>query len=315
MSQITCPNTPSCPSTPTCCSTPSCPSTPTRPSKSVCPGCHPVYQPNQLAHMDEGGCLYLDFSDEDFSNDEDDDNEDDEASMFPLTDLPQQNLCESFELETQESITDSSMDDLGFSEPKNGSVKSSISSVSSPFSEKTGSSSTHFPKRSEGVFKVINSDNVEETVECCICYDPISTEKNNCVTECGHQFCFKCLATSMMTNGCKCPCCRSPLVEISSDEEEEEDDDEETELDNDSIVSLEEDEIECDIVELTRRLKSKGFKMQDVLSMLLGRYIKDATDLTIFDLNQTFDTIVDEADNEAIENEAMGLEDNRKIVG
>jgi hypothetical protein len=263
--------------------------------------------------MDEGGCLYLDFSDEDFSNDEDDDNEDDEASMFPLTDLPQQNLCESFELETQESITDSSMDDLGFSEPKNGSVKSSISSVSSSFSEKTGSSSNKFPKRSEGVFKVINSDNVEETVECCICYDPISTEKNNCVTECGHQFCFKCLATSMMTNGCKCPCCRSPLVEISSDEEEE-DHDEETELDNDSIVSLEEDEIECDIVELTRRLKSKGFKMQDVLSMLLGRYIKEATDVTIFDLNHTFETIVDEADEEALENEAMGLEDSRTII-
>jgi len=269
--------------------------------------------------MDEGGCLYLDFSDEDLSNDEYDDNEDDEASMFPLTDLPQQNLCESFELETQESITDSSsMDDQGLLELQNGSVKSSISSVSSPFSEKTGSGSTNFPKRSEGVFKVINSDNVEETVECCICYDPISTEKNNCVTECGHQFCFKCLATSMMTNGCTCPCCRSPLVEMHSDDEEEDDedddDDEETELDNDSIVSLEEDEIECDISELTRRLESKGFKMQDVLSMLLGRYIKEATDITIFELNHTFETIVDEADNEAIENEAMGLEDSRTII-
>jgi hypothetical protein len=31
-----------------------------------------------------------------------------------------------------------------------------------------------------------------ESVECCICYEIIG-EKNNCVTECGPKFCFKCL--------------------------------------------------------------------------------------------------------------------------
>jgi hypothetical protein len=28
--------------------------------KKKCSGCYPTYQPNQLAHMDYGGCLYTD---------------------------------------------------------------------------------------------------------------------------------------------------------------------------------------------------------------------------------------------------------------
>ena len=159
----------------------------------------------------------------------------------------------------------------------------------------------------------LSSENQKDIVECCICYDPISTEKNNCVTECGHQFCFKCLATSMMTNGCKCPCCRSPLVEMSSDDEEDLDDDED---DDDMTLEEEEDEdeTECDIEELTRRLKANGFKMKDVLSMLLGRYTKGSSDIVMYDLNKKFDEIVDEADDEAVEQEAMGLEDRRIFV-
>jgi hypothetical protein len=29
--------------------------------KTKCPGCFPIFQPNQLAHMDKGGCLYLEY--------------------------------------------------------------------------------------------------------------------------------------------------------------------------------------------------------------------------------------------------------------
>ena len=29
--------------------------------KTKCPGCFPIFQPNQLAHMDKGGCLCLDY--------------------------------------------------------------------------------------------------------------------------------------------------------------------------------------------------------------------------------------------------------------
>lgn len=31
-----------------------------RNKKSCCSGCHPIFQPNQMAHMDPGGCLYED---------------------------------------------------------------------------------------------------------------------------------------------------------------------------------------------------------------------------------------------------------------
>lgn len=56
-----------------------------------------------------------------------------------------------------------------------------------------------------------------ETKECSICYDAIGN-KNSCVTECGHQFCFKCIATSMQYNN-KCPCCRSNLVDVPDKED------------------------------------------------------------------------------------------------
>jgi hypothetical protein len=143
--------------------------------------------------------------------------------------------------------------------------------------------------------------------ECCICYETIDTKKNNCVTECGHRFCFKCLATAMMNNK-TCPCCRSPLVESteSDDEEDEEyESDDETEMDQ----QYEDSDAECEIQELSARLEANGFKMQDILSMLLGRYVKGSSDAVIYEMNKKFDAMVDEADNEVEENIEMGKED------
>jgi hypothetical protein len=161
----------------------------------------------------------------------------------------------------------------------------------------------------------MSEETSEGTVECCICYEMINTKKNNCVTECGHQFCFKCLAKSMVHNGCACPCCRSPLVEELAEDSDTEEEDVDGDSDDDDDDDDDDDEIECDIEELTRRLKLSGFKMQDVLSMLIGRYVKGVSDLDIHASNQKFDSIIDDADGEVIEQEAMGLEDiNRCIV-
>lgn len=206
-----------------------------------CPGCYPIYQANQLAHMEPGGCLWCDY-----------------------------------QVENSQLTVEGSLDTL-FEEPM----------VSKEEEDK----------------KVVN--------ECCICYETIDSEKNNCVTECGHRFCFKCLATSMAHNNCTCPCCRSPLVESSEDSDEEEDEEDDNETEDLEEDDDEDEDIECDIVELTRRLESNGFKMQDVLAMLIGRYVKDSTDISIFDMNKKFDEIVDDADNEAIENVEMGQEDMR----
>jgi hypothetical protein len=51
-----------------------------------------------------------------------------------------------------------------------------------------------------------------------------------------------------------------------------------------------------------------------VLSLLLGRYPKGESDLAIFELNKKFDIILDEADNEALEQNAMGMEDIRILM-
>jgi len=151
------------------------------------------------------------------------------------------------------------------------------------------------------------------TSECCICYDTIDTQKNNCTTECGHKFCFKCLATSMVHNNFSCPCCRTQLVDTSEEEDDEGEEDEDEDDEDEEDDEYAEDAVECDIEELSRRLESQGFKMQDILAMLVGRYAKESTDIAIYEMNKRFDAIIDEADGEAFENDAMGQEDTRRM--
>jgi len=82
----------------------------------------------------------------------------------------------------------------------------------------------------------IMEDNETETditidsnqTECCICFELINKNKNNCITECGHMFCLKCLATTMYHDTWNCPYCRTslidvdPVAEVSDDEDDEE---------------------------------------------------------------------------------------------
>tara|TARA_B110000259_G_C13942758_1_gene373475 strand:+ start:507 stop:971 length:465 start_codon:yes stop_codon:yes gene_type:complete len=55
----------------------------------------------------------------------------------------------------------------------------------------------------------------KEIDTCPICLDEIG-EKNNCVTECGHKFCLKCLSIALQGNN-TCPMCRDELVSKSED--------------------------------------------------------------------------------------------------
>jgi hypothetical protein len=213
-----------------------------------CSGCFPIYQPNQLAHCEPGGCLFCDFQED-----------------------------------NDELIVEGSLDSL-------------------------------FGDSSEEDFTSENIKKEKDDNECCICYDTIDSQKNNCTTECGHKFCFKCLATSLVHNNFACPCCRTQLVESS--EESDEDSDNESESLSDEEENENYDDRECDIDELNLRLKSNGFKMKDILAMLLGRYNKDMSDLSVYELNQKFDALVDESDNEVIEQSEMGKEDfrSREVV-
>ena len=76
-----------------------------------------------------------------------------------------------------------------------------------------------------------------ELVECCICYETIG-DKNNCVTPCGHKFCFVCLTKALTTNN-TCPCCREVLVE--SPEEDDDESEYESELEESESESSGED--------------------------------------------------------------------------
>ena len=160
----------------------------------------------------------------------------------------------------------------------------------------------------EGSLDTLFEVDVPVVEECCICYETIDPLKNNCVTECGHRFCFKCMVTSLMHDNNNCPCCRQSLV----DEEDtvDEDSDAGSEDIEESVNGEEEEETECSIEELSERLTAAGFGIKDMLSMLLGRYEKGVTDLSIYELNKKFDDLIDDADNESLENEEMGQEDH-----
>jgi hypothetical protein len=112
--------------------------------------------------------------------------------------------------------------------------------------------------------------------ECCICYEIIG-ERNNCVTECGHSFCLKCLITALTHNN-GCPYCRTTVLEPQNPEEDEdEDDDDDDESDDYDDVEENEEfnrEYEGDIEDVAERLEKKGITMLDVVSLLFGKYSK-----------------------------------------
>jgi Ring finger domain len=57
------------------------------------------------------------------------------------------------------------------------------------------------------------------TNQCNICYEDIKSI--NCVTPCGHSFCFGCISKSLSINN-TCPCCRTEIAEkIEKDDDSE----------------------------------------------------------------------------------------------
>jgi hypothetical protein len=147
--------------------------------------------------------------------------------------------------------------------------------------------------------------------ECCICYEQIG-QTNNCVTGCGHAFCFKCLALAMAHKN-SCPCCRAKLIDVPDEdddadedyEDDEEEDDEEDDIDDEGHVE--------DIVD---RLEKEGLTMIDVVSMLLNRYSKRDAKYTaehIGQINRRFDQLAAEVDMEFIEQQQFAAEDKPLI--
>jgi hypothetical protein len=72
---------------------------------------------------------------------------------------------------------------------------------------------------------IINTEEVEEIIECPICMDPIE-EKNKVITECGHCFHTSCLMKNVAHNGFRCPYCRDAMAEELADNNSDEEYDE-----------------------------------------------------------------------------------------
>lgn len=140
-----------------------------------------------------------------------------------------------------------------------------------------------------------------EVTECIICYESIGS-KNCCTTECGHQFCFKCIATSMQYNNA-CPYCRTSLVDVQ--ESDEEDDDDDSEYESDEEESNEEED-EATTEEIAASLQEKGITMIDLISLITNRCSKsrpsdiDEADHIVSIYNRIWD-VVHDVDAEAKE--------------
>lgn len=159
------------------------------------------------------------------------------------------------------------------------------------------------------------------TKECSICFDSISTKKNACITECGHEFCFKCILKTMASdlgNNNLCPLCRTEMFEY------EEDDDEGSSNDEESVASLDEDvHAKATLRQITSCLQMRGFRMVDLVALMLNRNDDKRTPEFIDNMDDLFDEVVRLADDDAAEkekktenqeNDDMGMEDTKIVA-
>uniref|UniRef100_A0A6C0L896 RING-type domain-containing protein n=1 Tax=viral metagenome TaxID=1070528 RepID=A0A6C0L896_9ZZZZ len=226
---------------------------------SSCSGCFPIYQANQTAHMESGGCLYVD----------------EDVFCQPV------NLLSQFE---------------------SSNVDASAAYAPAVDNESASASGS----------EVSCFDSVGTGTECCICYEIIG-KKNNCVTDCGHVFCFKCLATAMAHNN-SCPCCRAPLTDMPDDEDDDSDyeEDEEEDSDDDDDEIHVNKEYDGDVEDMVTRMEAKGVTMLDIVSLLFSKFSKKDEKYTkeyVRALCDTINQISEETENESKEREVMGGED------
>jgi hypothetical protein len=156
--------------------------------------------------------------------------------------------------------------------------------------------------------------------ECPICFDKIGGI-NNCRTQCGHAFCFKCIAEAM-NKDTRCPFCRQELVESksndtsnSSDSEDESDDGWDTYDEDDSD---EEDSSNLGNIEtIVERFTKQGYTILDAMMILTERSSKTNQTYNeeyLSQITDKFEEIMEELDNETYECNLMKQEDVQPVV-
>tara|TARA_B110000879_G_C11183387_1_gene519785 strand:+ start:133 stop:654 length:522 start_codon:yes stop_codon:yes gene_type:complete len=158
--------------------------------------------------------------------------------------------------------------------------------------------------------------------ECCICYEIIG-KVNNCITECGHKFCFKCMAKSLQ-NHHTCPYCRTLIIEPKTTYDELHDlNDLFYDTDDDLYMDdlSEEDKKPACVDDIVERLEKNKITMIDLVSYFDNRYNSNTApyspsrcDADIYFIEAIGDTINDifvQADNECKEQLLFEKEDSR----
>jgi hypothetical protein len=150
----------------------------------------------------------------------------------------------------------------------------------------------------------------EALKECIICYESLNTNKNICITECGHEFCFSCMMKHVQRNN-GCPMCRSAIIEeVDTDQFSEGEYDE----DDDATIEEEVEELsdEYPIENLVAAFEAKGYGLIDALSLLMYKFSRTDPKYTkeyINKLQEDIEDMNEELQDECEEREHMEMED------
>lgn len=164
------------------------------------------------------------------------------------------------------------------------------------------------------IMETMISTSASNSDECCICYDIIGS-KNCCVTDCGHAFCLKCLATSVRKN-IACPICRTNIVDDEDedmedddegDEYEEDDEDEEEDDEDDEFLDIE--QVEGTIEEYAERMLKNGITYKDLIAINIGVCCFKMNMNEMQEKQDTFYQIIEDIDSECREKHLMNEED------
>ena len=240
-----------------------------------CPGCYPVYQANQLGHMVEGGCMYIEDNFHDCNEN---------ANLFINSRSrrwwnmeeaaeAQRDLMEELaaELSNQAQDEDEDDDDWVTTDDENEEPAEDAEAEEAQPEEPKEEINCH-----ECLVKPLCENPAGVNLdECPLCYEKMEMV-NLTITRCGHTFHSSCVFKAL-EYGDNCPMCRVQLTaaapiededeegegsEISDDEEEVEEEDGEDTLPS---VSLE---------DLSNKLINMGYTIPDIMRVMSCCFLK-----------------------------------------
>jgi len=248
-------------------------------------------QSNELAHMEQGGCLYREPSpcvEEEgaWETDSEASEEDEERSSFIAR------LAAEIQAEQSAALEEGArrLLDMDFGDDD---------SEFSPFEDVASIEGDAEVKEKEEPEKPPLFEAPIELGECPICYEDLKMIDFT-VTKCGHTFHSSCVFKALEQN-LDCPMCRCQLLEVQEDEEEEEDEDNEDQdqEEDEELEDQEEDEdLRPTMEQLAMKLQNMGYTPLDFLTLFMHGILKRQdesrqTEEFLETLNDKIDDIVD----------------------